>query len=356
MPDVSGPLDYDKVRKFLGRAVDDVGTAMLGALSYIGDRLDLFRTLADTGPVTIPDLAKKTKLKSRYLREWLNAMTAAGYVEYRPESETYALPPEHAAVLADEASPFFLGGFLEMIVPNVMQAPKLVKAFRHGKGVPQSAYPPEAFEAIERSTAPWYRHKLTQQWLPAMPDVEAKLTSGGNALDVGCGSGRASIAIAKAFPQARVCGVDNHEGSIRRARGNAKAEGLGKRVTFKVADARRVRGKFDFVSTFDVVHDSVDPVALMRSIHRALAPEGTYLMLEMKCSPHVHENVNPIGKFLYTVSTLYCMTQSLAHNGAGIGAAMGEPKARELAAAAGFTHFRRLPIDEPFSLLYEIKA
>ena len=350
------PLNYEKVKSFLGQAVNDVGTATLGALSYIGDRLDLFKSMAAAGPVTIDELAERTHLKPRYLREWLNAMTVAGYVVYDAADGRYALPAEHAAVLADEASPFFVGGFLEMIVPSVMQAPKLVKAFRNGKGVPQSAYPPEMFEAIERGTAPWYRHKLTQKWIPAMPDVKAKLEAGGSALDVGCGSGRAAIAIAKAFPKARVFGYDNHPGSIERARSNAKAEGMAKRVTFKVVDAKRLRGsKFDFISTFDVVHDSADPVGLLKAIHRSLKPDGTLLMLEMNCSPNVNENINFIGKFLYSVSTLYCMTQSLAQNGEGIGAAMGEPKARELADAAGFGSFKRLPIDDPFSVLYELR-
>ena len=349
-------LDYEKVRSFLGQTVSDVGTATLGALSFIGDRLDLFKAMAASGPVTIDELAARTRLNARYLREWLNAMTAAGYVIHDAETGRYLLPAEHAAVLADETSPFFVGGFLEMIVPAVMQAPKLVRAFRNGKGVPQSAYPPEMFEAIERGSAPWYRHKLTQKWIPTMPDVKTKLESGGSTLDVGCGSGLAAIAIAKAFPLAQVFGYDNHPGSIERARANAKAEGVGKRVTFKAMDAKRLRGpKFDFVSTFDVVHDSADPVGLLKAIRRALKPDGTYLMLEMNCSPNVNENINFIGKFLYTVSTLYCMTQSLAQSGAGIGAAMGEPKARELAAVAGFTQFRRLPIEDPFSVLYEIR-
>ncbi len=350
-------LDYEKVRSFLAEAVDDVGTATLGALSFIGERLKLFKALAAAGPVTIEELAAKTRLNARYLREWLNAMTAARYVIHDSQTRRYSLPAEHAVVLADEASPFFIGGFLEMIVPAVMQAPKLVKAFRNGKGVPQSAYPPEMFEAIQRGSAPWYRHKLTQHWIPAMPDVKTKLEAGGAMLDVGCGSGLAAIAIAKAFPEAQVLGYDNHAGSIERARANAKAEGVAKRVTFRVMDARRLRGpKFDFITTFDVVHDSAHPVALLKAIRRALKPDGSYLMLEMNCSADVNENVNFIGKLLYSVSTLYCMTQSLAQRGEGIGAAMGEPKARELATVAGFAHFRRLPIQDPFSVLYEIRA
>ncbi len=152
-------------------------------------------------------------------------------------------------------------------------------------------------------------------------------------------------------------GYDVHAGSIDRARANAQAEGLAERVTFTVADGAELpEGAFDLVSTFDVVHDSVDPVGLMSAVRRALREDGTYLMLEMNASGEVEENRNPLGKFLYNVSTLYCMTTSLAHGGAGIGACMGEDKARELAYAAGFAHFRKLPIEDPFSVLYELKA
>src|SRR5207253_2282347 len=156
-------------------------------------------------------------------------MTAAEYVEYDPATRRYRLPPEHALVIADETSPFFLGGFLELIVPCVSQAPKLLKAFRNGKGVPQRAYPPETFEGIERASAAWYRHKLVQEWLPTMPDVVEKLHAGGAYADVGCGSGRASITVAKAFPAARVFGFDNHAGSIARAPRNARAAGVDRR-------------------------------------------------------------------------------------------------------------------------------
>jgi len=350
------PVDKAKVEAFLGRVVSDIGAAVLGGLGYIGDRLGLFKVLADTGPVTVEELARRTRLSPRYLREWLNAMTAAEYLEYQPASATYVLPPDHAAALADETSPYFVGGFLEMIVPTVSQAPKVLEAFRDGRGVPQSAYPPEMFEAIERSTAPWYRHKLVREWLPAMPQVQAKLAAGGSALDVGCGSGLAAITLAQAFPKAEVSGYDNHPGSIERARANARAAGVGDRVRFEVADATRMARQFDFITTFDVVHDSVDPAGLLRSIRAALAPEGTYLMLEMNCAPDVSGNVNFLGKLLYSVSTLYCMTTSLAQGGAGIGALMGEPKARELAAEAGFCRFRKLPIEDPFSVLYELRA
>ena len=163
-----------------------------------------------------------------------------------------------------------------------------------------------------------------------------------------------AMEIRLAFPRAQVFGFDQHEGSIERARANAAKAGAG--ASFDVVDALNLpKRKFDFISTFDVVHDAVDPVGLMRSIRNALAPGGSYLMLEMNASPNVHENKTPLGRMLYPISTLYCLTTSLAHDGAGIGACMGEPKARELAAEAGFTNFRKLPFDDPFSLLYELR-
>ena len=348
-------LDHAKVEKFVEKVVNDIGTALRGGLCYIGDKLRIFKAMATTGAVTVDELASHTGLNPRYLKEWLGAMVTAGYVEYNPETSRYLLPPEHALPLADETFPFFVGGFLEMIVPAVSVAPKVAEAFRTGKGVNQNDYSPEMFESIERGTAPWYRNQLIQNWLPAMPQVAQALENGGTALDVGCGSGRAAITLSKAFPKARVFGYDYHALSIDRAIANADAAGAN--VRFEMVDCVKLpASQFDFITTFDVVHDAVDPLGLLKSIRSALNKDGTYLMLEMNCSPNLEENANPVGRFLYAVSTLYCMTTSLAHDGAGIGAAMGEPKARELASQAGFRQFRKLPINDPFSMLYELRA
>ncbi len=350
-------LDQEKLEAFVERIVLDVGTAMRGGLMYIGDRLGIFAALAESGPVTGAELAGRTGLDERYLREWLGAMATAEYLEHESVGDTYLLPPEHALPLADEEFPFFAGGFVQMIVPTVTVAPQVAEAFKTGMGVTQDQYLPDMYEAIERATAPWYKHNLVQTWIPALDGVEEKLEAGGSACDVGCGCGRAPITIAKAFPVAEVQGYDVHAGSIERARVNAQAQGVADRVTFTVGDGAALpEGRFDLLSTFDVVHDSVDPVGLMSAIRGALREDGTYLMLEMNASGDMEENRNPLGKLLYNVSTLYCMTTSLAHGGAGIGACMGEEKARELAYAAGFTHFRKLPIEEPFSVLYELKA
>jgi 2-polyprenyl-3-methyl-5-hydroxy-6-metoxy-1,4-benzoquinol methylase len=349
-------LDWNKVKGFAGMMMNDLGAALQGALSYIGDRLGIFRELAAAGHVTSAELASRTGLSERYLREWLGAMTAAKYIEFDPQSGRYAMPAEHAMVLANENSPFFMGGFMQMVVPEVGMAPRLMQSFRTGTGVPQSEYPAEVFEAIERSSAPMYRHSLVRKWLPSMPQVVESLTNGGEALDVGCGSGRAVIAIASAFPKARVSGYDAHLGSIERARTNAKSAGVEERVSFEVVDCTRLpAARFDFISVFDVVHDSVDPAGLLRSIREALKADGTCLMVEVNVSSRLEDNLNPMGRMMYAASTLYCMTVSLAHNGAGIGALMGEEKARELARAARFARFQRLSVKDAFSALYELR-
>jgi SAM-dependent methyltransferase len=349
-------LDWGKVKEFAGLMTNDLGAAMQGALTYIGDRLGIFKALAVAGQVTSAELAERTGLNERYLREWLGAMTAAKYINYDPATSRYTMTPENAMILADESSPFFMGGFMQMIVPEVSMAPKLLEAFRTGKGIPQSEYPPEVFEAIERGSAPMYRHQLVRKWMPAMPQVVERLNAGGTALDVGCGSGLAVIALATAYPSARIFGYDGHQGSVDRARANAKAVGVADRVTFDVVDCTKLPAEqFDFISTFDVIHDSVDPIGLLKSIRNALKPDGTYLMVEVNASNRPEDNINPMGRMMYSASTLYCMTVSLAHGGAGIGALMGEPKARELVAASGFTRFQRLPVRDAFSVLYEIR-
>ena len=355
MPDLKPQLDWNKVKAFAFQAMTDIGTALHGALSYIGDQVGIFKALADAGWVTSVELAERTGLSERYLREWLGAMAAAHYVEYDPATRKFLMPREHAMILADESSPFFFGGLIQGIA-NITMAPKVAAAFKTGKGVPLSEYPPETFEGIERITAPMYQHHLVRRWLPAIPQVVEALSDGGCALDVGCGSGRAAITLAKAFPRALIFGYDSHPHSIERAQANARAAGLRDRIAFEAVDCTKLPAeRWDFITTFDVVHDSVDPVALLKSIRQALKPDGTYLMLEMNVSGNLEDNLNPMGRMMYSMSTLYCMTVSLAEGGAGIGAVMGEPKARELCAQAGFTRFRRLPIDDLFSALYEVR-
>jgi len=350
-------IDREKVKQVALQVMSDVAAATHAALSFIGDRLGLFKAMKDAGPLTVDELAAKTGLNRRYLQEWLNSMAAAKYLDYDPAAHTYLLTPEYAGALADENSPYFIGSYFQVVQATMTVAPKVAEAFRTGRGVTQAEYPPWMFEATERNSLPRYQYKLARKWIPAMPQVVERLERGGTAADVGCGGGRAAILMAKAYPKSRVVGFDLHAESIERARRNAAEAGVADRVTFEVANGTQLPpGKFDLVTTFDVVHDSVDPVGLMSAIRRALTPGGSYLVQEINISPNVEENIRPLGRMVYSVSTLYCMTTSLAHGGAGIGAAMGEPKARELAAQAGFSHFRRLPIEDDFAILYELMA
>jgi hypothetical protein len=210
-------IDFDKAKQVAQQIVGDVGTCVHGALCFIGDRLGLFKAMKDAGPVTSAELAEKTGLNERYLREWLNAMAAAQYVAYDSTSRRYHLTPEYAMVLADEDSPFFAGSYFQMVQSVMTVAPKVSDSFRTGKGVPQSEYPPWMFEASERNSFPRYKYKLIKKWIAAMPDVVERLNGGGAVVDVGCGGGRAAILIAQAFPKARVSGYDLVPQSIERA-------------------------------------------------------------------------------------------------------------------------------------------
>ena len=260
-------------------------------------------------------------------------------------------------ILADETSQFYMGGFMQMIVPEVSMAPKLMESFRTGRGLPQSEYPPEVFEAIERGSAPIYRHQLSAQ----MDSCDARSRSSAQA---GRPSPWTSAVAADAplslsptpFLIREFHGYDAHPGSVERARANAATAGLAERSSFDVVDCTKLpASKFDFITAFDVIHDSVDPVGLLKSIRQALKPDGAFLMVEVNVSNQLEDNLNPMGRMMYSVSTLYCMTVSLAHGGAGIGALMGEPKARELATEAGFSKFTRLPVKDAFSVLYELR-
>ncbi len=356
MADTRSKLDFGKAKEVAQKVMGDVGAVMHGMLSFIGDRVGLFKAMMDAGALTVDQLAARSGLNTRYVREWLSAMAAAGYVEYDAGAQTYLLTPEYAAALADEDSPFFIGSYFQMAQAAAMVAPEVAQAFRSGAGVLQAQYPAGFFEAAERNSNTRYKHKLLRKWIPAMPQVVEVLQGGGTAADIGCGGGRAAIMIAQAFPKARVTGFDIHAASIERARRNAEAAGVRGRVSFELTNGTQLPQRaFDFAATFDVVHDAVDPVGLMDAIRRSLREDGTYLVQELNLSGELSDNLRPLGKMAYSVSTLYCMTTSLAQGGAGIGAAMGEAKARELAAAAGFSRFARLPVQDDFAVLYELR-
>ena len=335
--------------------MDDVASAMHSAMNFIGDRLGLFKAMKDAGPLTVEQPAAKTELNQRYLQEWLNSMVAAQYLEYDPAANTYLLTPEYAVALAEEGSPYFVGSYFQVVQATMSVAPKVAEAFPTGGGLTQADYPPWMFEATERNSLPRYQFKLARKWIPAMPQVVERLERGGVAADVGCGGGRAAILMAKAFPNSRIFGFDLHAESIERA----AQRGRGRRSRsrdLRGCQRRTAPGQASSTSSRPSTSSMIRSIrsGYMRSVRNSLTPGGTYLVQEINVSSKVEENVKPMGKLVYSVSTLYCMTTSLAHGGAGIGAAMGEPKARELASASGFTHFRKLPIEDEFAVLYQL--
>ncbi len=346
-----------KTEQFLQRVMTDVSTAWLGANSYIGDRLGLFQAMAAAGPVTAAELAGKTRLNARLLREWLNAMAFGGYIEYQPAGKKYYLPPEHAAVLADEESPVFAGGSLEMVAPMVAAANQVVESLRTGKPIAIDSRPPELFEAMERTSAPAFKHRLAPEWIAAMPEVEKKLRDGGMAVDVGCGRGMASMVLARAFPKSRFFGYDPHKPSIQRARANARTAGLAGRVEFVASDSSRLPpGRFDLVTVFNSVHHFDDPVGLLGACRKSLAPGGACFFNEPALSEKVEENLGAGPMNAYAATTLWCLHDSMANHGAGIGADTSEPLMRELAGKAGFRQFRKLGISNRREAFYELKA
>jgi SAM-dependent methyltransferase len=345
-----------KQEAFVHRVLGDASATMTTILASIGDRLGLFKDLAKNGSATSTELAQRTGTNERYVREWLGGMATAGYVEYDRSTARFTLPAEHAAAVATEGGPFFFGGIYEMLPAFMAVFNQVAEAFHKGGGVRQADYPPAMWDGLERFTAGWFNNLLLQQWIPAMPNVEAKLKGGARVADVGCGRGRALIKLAQAFPACRYIGYDAYGPAVEEAAARAKAGGVGDRVTFQKADVSKgLPSQFDLITTFDVVHDAVDPLGLLRAIRQALAPDGIYVCLDINCSDKLEENTGPLGAMFHGVSVMYCMTTSLAWGGAGLGTVgFHERKVRELCSKAGFRAVRRVPLENPFNNLYEI--
>jgi 2-polyprenyl-3-methyl-5-hydroxy-6-metoxy-1,4-benzoquinol methylase len=351
-------IDQAKAEAFVGKVLADTAGLAVTVMSSIGDRLGLFKNLATQGPATSEELAERADVNERYAREWLGAMASAGYLEYDPAARRFTLPPEHVPVLAQEGGPVFFGGVQEEVVGLAGPVNQLMQAFRTGGGVPMEAYDPSAWEGLTRFTTGWFENLLVPVWLPAMPEVQAKLERGALVADVGCGHGKALIKLAQTYPRSRYVGYDSFAPSIEQAKANAKAAGVADRVRFERRDVSEgLPEQYDVITTFDVVHDAVNPRGLLRAIRNGLRSDGRFVCLEINSSDKLEENIGLLGAFFYSVSVLYCMTSSLAHHGEGLGTVgLPESKIRELGAEAGFSNVRRVPMENPFNILYEITA
>jgi 2-polyprenyl-3-methyl-5-hydroxy-6-metoxy-1,4-benzoquinol methylase len=349
-------MDENKAAEFTGRVLGDTAAGATVILAALGDRLGLFKDLAADGPATSGALAVRTGLDERYVREWLAGMYAAGYLTYDPADHRYAIPEEHVPTLAAEPGPAFFGGVHQELVGAIQRYDDVLTAFRCGGGVHAKNLHPDVRHGTSRFTAQWHRNMLVQQWLPLLPDVQDRLRAGAHLADVGCGWGEAVIALARAFPRSTFVGYDNDAESIDRAAATAHAAGVADRVRFEVRDvAAGLPERFDVITTFDVVHDAVDPLALLQSIRDALVPDGRYVCLDINCVADPTANTGPIATLLYGFSMLYCMTTSLAEGGAGLGTlGLPLPVLQELAAQARFSRVRQVEMENPFNNLYEL--
>ncbi|MFN0072508.1 MAG: class I SAM-dependent methyltransferase [Chloroflexota bacterium] len=349
-------IDEAKLNEFMGRAVGDIGAAMSAVLVDIGDKLGLYRAMADGGAITPAQLADRTGTAERYVREWLSAQAASGYVSYDPATQTFSLPPEQALALAEEGSPAFLPGAFQIIASVFRDEEKFIEAFKTGHGVGWHEHDHELFTGTERFFRPGYNANLVSDWIPALDGVEAKLQTGARVADVGCGLGASTVILAQAYPNSRFTGFDYHPRSIELARERAAAAGVSDRVSFEVASAKEYPGTgFDLVAFFDCLHDMGDPVGAAQHVRESLAPDGTWLLVEPFANDRLEQNLNPVGRVFYSASTVICTPASLSQEvGLGLGAQAGEARLKDIATQAGFSSFRRAS-ETPFNLILEAR-
>jgi SAM-dependent methyltransferase len=351
-------VDEAKLNEFIGRVVGEWGAIESALLTFIGDKLGLFKAMAGAGALTPEELAKKTGTHPRIIREWLAAHAAGGFVTYNPAAGSYTLPEEQAFALTNENSPAYIVGFYQIIAGLFKDQEKIIEAFRTGKGLGWGDHHHYLFEGTERFYKPSYVANLTASWIPALEGVEEKLRregSGAKVADVGCGHGISTILMAKAYPNSRIIGFDYHKPSIERARKEAEKEGL-KNITFEVAGSTDYPGDdYDLVTFFDSFHDMGNPSAAARYVLQTLKKKnGTWMLVEPFANDKLEDNFNPLGRAFYSGSTMICVPASLNEDGPALGAQAGEKRIREVVMSAGFTKFRRA-IQTPFNLVFEAR-
>jgi SAM-dependent methyltransferase len=349
-------VDPDKLMSFVFKAVEEVGATLNTALVVMGDKLGLYRALAGAGPLSPTELAEKTSTSERYVREWLCAQAAGGFVEYDADSGRFSLPLEQQVALTDDSSPVFLPGLFQTALGSVIDSPRIAEAAKTGAGVGWHEHGHDVYEGCERFFRPGYNAHLVTEWLPALAGAVAKLETGAKVADVGCGHGASTVLMAEAFPRSVFLGSDYHDGSIATARERAAAAGVDDRVSFEVNPAAGFSGQdYDLVTMFDCLHDMGDPVGAARHVRQALAPEGSWMIVEPAAGDRVEDNLNPVGRAYYSFSTLLCTPSSLAQEvGLALGAQAGEARIHQVVSSAGFSRFARVA-ETPFNIVYEAR-
>ena len=341
-------FDQERAEAFAGRLLEALNGGATALMTSIGHRTGLFDAMAGLPPSNSEEIGSAANLNERYVREWLDAMVVGRIVEYDPENGTYHLPPEHAAFLTRAAAPDNIAVTAQFIPLMGQVEDEIVERFKHGGGLPYSAYP-HFHEVMAEDSGQTVVAALTDHILPLVPGLTERLEEGIDVLDIGCGSGRAVNLTARTFPNSRFAGYDFSEEAIARARAEAQEHGT-KNVRFEVKDVAAIdeEASYDLITTFDAIHDQAHPAAVLKGIANALKDDGVYLMQDIAGSSHVHKNMDhPLGPFLYAISTTHCTTVSLAQGGEGLGTMWGEEKAKEMLGEAGFTkvEVEQLPHD-----------
>jgi 2-polyprenyl-3-methyl-5-hydroxy-6-metoxy-1,4-benzoquinol methylase len=350
-------LNEDKLNALLGKFVGDLGATMHAGSIVIGEKLGLFKAMATPDErVTAAELAKRTNTNERYVREWLNANAASGYVEYDADKDAYYMTPEQSFVMTNEENAAYLPGAFVLATSALRAVPTLVDRFKTGDGFGWHEHHEDLFRGTELFFRPGYIANLVSAWIPALEGVEDKLNAGAKVADVGCGLGASTILMAMAFPNSEFVGFDYHDKSIESARKKADEAGVGDRVKFEVAASKAFPGEgYDLVTFFDCLHDMGDPVGAAAHVRKALKDDGTWMIVEPFANDATADNHNPVGRVYYSASTLICTPASRSQEvGLGLGAQAGEARLRGVANEGGFTRFRRAT-ETPFNLVLEAR-
>ena len=348
-------VDNERLEQLMGRIIDELGGALGAGLIVVGERAGLWAALAGADPMTSGDLAARSGADERYVREWLRAMAAGGYVNYAPEDDTYAISDEVAFAMADPAGPT-VPGACQVVLGALEATGRVAERFASGEGLGWHEHHHDLFEGTERFFRPQYAAHLVEEWIPALDGVRDVLADGARVADVGCGHGASTILMAEAFPASRFTGFDYHEPSIAHAREAAHEAGVADRVDFAVAPADAFPGEdYDLVAMFDCLHDMGDPAGVARHVRDALAPGGAWMVVEPMAGDRVEDNLNPVGRLFYSASTLVCTPASLAQDGrAALGAQAGEAALTEVIRSGGFSRVRRAT-ETPVNIVLEAR-
>lgn len=352
---MSGQVSEEKINALMGQFVNDLGASLSASLTYLGQKLGLFKALAQSGPMTSSELATQTGTVERYVREWLMNQAASGYIDYDPQTGRYFLTLEQTLAMTDEKSPFFIGGGFYLVKALNAAVTRIEEAFTRGGGMQWGEHDPDLFIGTELFFRPGYIASLVSSWIPALNGIDAKLRAGGKAADIGCGHGASTIIMALAYPNSHFFGYDNHGASIERAREAAAEAGVGDRVSFEVAGASEFPGSgYDLIAFFDCLHDMGDPLGASKQAYQCLAADGSVMIVEPMAGDAVEGNLNPVGRIFTAASTLCCTPNSMAVGGPALGTVATDEILRQTVKGGGFSTFERVT-ETPFNRIFEAR-